>query len=215
MHERSGASDPENAVGAGSMLSQASEASETYLASVLELARLLGLEVSPTSHDTHAARDVWGAVRGPLAARSSLPDDFFTPLVAAAIYEPDPSFTRWFAKPAIEAFGRLRVRRALLEYLKTGSDRERIGAAQAWYYTQLRRSDVRAAEAKAGTESDGSGDLTAEWREAALREFVRNDNLTLRHYLVKYLPLGGPDAFPSNCRELVDVALEIARELPR
>lgn len=215
MHEQSGASDPENVVGAGSTLSQASEASETYLASVLELAQLLGLEVSPTSHDTRAARDVWGAVRGPLAARSSLSDDFFTPLVAAAIYEPDPSFTRWFAKPAIEAFGRLRVRRALLEYLKTGSDRERIGAAQAWYYTQLRRSDMRAAEGTAGAELNSSGDLTAEWRAAALREFVRNDNLMLRHYLVKYLPLSSPDAFPSNSRELVDVAREIARALPR
>jgi len=213
--EQGSASELDNTAVASSAPPHMSEAVDTYLGSVLELARLLGIEVRPTSNDSHAAREVWGMVRGPLVAQLNLSDDFFTPLVAAAIYEPDPSFTRWFVEPAVGAFGRLRVRRALLEYLMTGSNQERVGAAQAWYYTQLRRSDVHAPEVKGEAGSGGLGDFSDEWREAALREFVRNDSLTLRHYLVKYLPLDSPDAFSSNLRNLVDAALEIARALPR
>lgn len=38
-----------------------------------------------------------------------LSEEYFEPLIGAAIYEPDPNFNRWFVEPASNAFGRRRV----------------------------------------------------------------------------------------------------------
>ncbi|MFF2716651.1 hypothetical protein [Streptomyces sp. NPDC058011] len=65
--------------------------------------------------------------------RADLPEEFLAPLMTAAVYDPDPSFCRWFVEPAVYAFGRRRVMTALLDYLRTGTDAEQAGAEGVWY----------------------------------------------------------------------------------
>lgn len=66
-----------------------------------------------------------------------LPEAYFTLLIHAAVYEPDPSLNREFIEPALRAFGYQRVQEALLTYLDQGTPREKGGAARACYWAWL------------------------------------------------------------------------------
>jgi hypothetical protein len=52
--------------------------------------------------------------------------------MTAAVYDPDPSFCRWFVEPTLYTFGRRRVMTALLNYARAGTDAEQAGAKRAW-----------------------------------------------------------------------------------
>nr|AJV88388.1 MfnP [Streptomyces drozdowiczii] len=105
----------------------------SFLTCVKELAQLLGGGgISMETKGWHA-RHLAHEVRKPLLERASLPEEWFAPLMAAAVYDPDPSFCRWFVEPAAYAFGRRRVMAALVDYLQVGTDAERAGAVRAWY----------------------------------------------------------------------------------
>ncbi|MET9452715.1 hypothetical protein [Streptomyces cinerochromogenes] len=99
-----------------------------FLSSVAEVARLLHLDHATGVPGDRRARHLAHAVRKPLLDRAGLPEEFFAPLMAAAVHDPDPSFCRWFVEPALYAFGRRQVMTALLNYLRTGTDAERAGA---------------------------------------------------------------------------------------
>ncbi|MFD6998229.1 hypothetical protein ACFWA5_18605 [Streptomyces mirabilis] len=75
------------------------------------------------------------AVREPLLERVTLSEEFFAPLMAATVYDPDPSFCRWFIDPALYAFGRRRVTAALLNHARTGTD---AGTTAGWLRRQCR-----------------------------------------------------------------------------
>ncbi|MGW3654894.1 hypothetical protein ACWD6R_03890 [Streptomyces sp. NPDC005151] len=117
------------------------------------------------------ARPLAHAARKPLLERASLPEEFFAPLMAASVYDPEPSFCRWFVEPALYAFGRRRVMAALLDYLRTGTDMERAGAMRAWYCAHLPlRADRSPAYAPGGSRDpvlDESHDVVDGWREAS------------------------------------------------
>ncbi|MEV0323588.1 hypothetical protein ACIBKX_13700 [Streptomyces sp. NPDC050658] len=68
---------------------------------------------------------------------AGLGEEFFGPLLAAAVYDPDPSFCGWFISPALYSFGRRRVRAALDEYERSGNDAERAGARRARYWSDM------------------------------------------------------------------------------
>lgn len=59
---------------------------------------------------------------------------WFMPLMHLAVYEPDPSFNRWFIEPALWACGYRRVLDVLFAYLEQGTNREKAGAARAFYW---------------------------------------------------------------------------------
>ncbi|QNP75577.1 hypothetical protein IAG44_04285 [Streptomyces roseirectus] len=141
-------------------------------------------------------------MRKALARRQPLPEEFFVPLIEAAVHDPDPSFNRQFVEPALRAFGRRRVQSALLDRLRTGTNPERAGVARAWYWTGL----PKAAQ-------DRAPDVVAAWNEAALREFVGNDDLDVRRCLIPGLWLYAPAHSP-ELRPLVDRAVAIARAHP-
>ncbi|MGW3020583.1 hypothetical protein [Streptomyces longwoodensis] len=101
----------------------------TFLACAAEVARLLDLEAAADVPEDRRARHLAGAARRPLLERATLSEEFFDPLMAAAVYDPDPSFCRWFVEPALYAFGRRRVMTALL-----GTTAEIAGARRAWYW---------------------------------------------------------------------------------
>ncbi|GGT15863.1 hypothetical protein [Streptomyces chromofuscus] len=98
-------------------------AARSFLTCTVEVARLLGIEEAATVPEGRRARRLAHAVRRPLLERARLSEEFFAPLMAAAVHDPDPSFCRWFVEPALYAFGRRRVMAALIEYLRGGHGR--------------------------------------------------------------------------------------------
>ncbi|MFG3013913.1 hypothetical protein ACGFZB_26480 [Streptomyces cinerochromogenes] len=142
-----------------------------FLSSVAEVARLLDLDHGSSVPENRRARHLAHAVRKPLLDRANLPEEFFAPLMAAAVHDPDPSFCRWFVEPALYTFGRRRVMTTLLNYLRTGTDAERAGAERAWYCAHLPlRADRSPAYAPDGSRDpalDESRDVVDEWLEYA------------------------------------------------
>lgn len=183
-----------------------------------ELIRLLGIEVPPESESGEWSHVAGNALREAFARRSGgLSEDYFEPLIGAAVYEPDPSFNRWFVEPAINAFGRRRVQMELLTFLRTGTDRERAGSARAWYWTglPLRQQHLRVGTLAevVGDEADKAPDVVTAWRETSLREFVDNEDLDVRRCILPGLRLN-PEAYPPELRARVDTAVAIARSHP-
>ena len=183
-----------------------------------ELIRLLDIEVPPRSETVGWRSVARNEIRKAFIRHAGgLSEGYFAPLIGAAVYEPDPSHSRWFVEPAINAFGRRRVRVELLGLLRTGTDLERAGAARAWFWSglPLRQPHLRAgtpAEAM-GAEADEAADVAAAWGEAALREFVGNEDLGVRCSILPGLRLN-PASYPPVLHELVDTAVAIARSHP-
>jgi hypothetical protein len=182
------------------------------------LIRHLDIEVPAESETSNWSHVAGNAVR--VAFRgwpAGLSEDFFEPLIGAAVYETDPSFNRWFVEPAINAFGRRRVRMALLTVLRTGTNRERAGSARAWYWTAypLKQQHLRSGTPAEtlGAEADEGADVVAAWRETSLREFVRNEHLDVRRCILPQLRLN-PASYPPELHTLVDAAVAIARSHP-
>lgn len=179
------------------------------------LVELTGAEVAPAAADIRrwrgAART---AIRRKLQGRERLPEEFFDALIRAAVYDPDPSFNRQFVEPALDAFGTRRVLAALLDHLRGGTNRERAGAARAWYWAWglgVRKTEVSTPEGRA--EHDAVMDLRTKWKGAALREFVSNEDLDVRRCILPLLPLQ-PERYPAELREMVAEAIHIARTHP-
>ncbi|MEU5667116.1 hypothetical protein [Streptomyces longwoodensis] len=145
-------------------------AARSFLSCAAEVARLLDLGDAADVAEARIARHLAHAVRKPLLERAYLPEKFFAPLLAAAVYDPDPSFCRWFVEPAVYAFGRRRVMTALLNYLRTGTEAEQAGAKRAWYCAHVPlRADRSPAYAPSGSRDpalDESRDVMDEWQQA-------------------------------------------------
>lgn len=154
------------------------------------------------------------AFRRALRTVETLPDLLFDPLLRTAVLDPDPSHNRLFVEPAVTVFGRRRVQTALIEYVRTGTDYERAGAARAWYWAQaplgFRGGRTRVPTPESKAEFDAVGDLRAAWHEATLREFVSNDDLDVRRCILPGLPLN-PRHYPADLHDLVAEAVHIAR----
>ncbi|WP_063813065.1 hypothetical protein [Herbidospora daliensis] len=180
------------------------DGSEPFHRCVAEVVALLGIEVEPSDAFPWLSQ-ARRAIRLHFATRPDLPPEAFDALMKAAVHDPDPSFNRGFVEPALNAFGRRRVRTALLAYLMTGADQEKAGAASAWYWSGLRL--------RSGGSAEDTADLVAMWHEAALREFVGNEHLDVRRNLVSGLPLN-PEAAPPELRPLVEEVVRIARAHP-
>ncbi len=157
---------------------QSSIEPRSFLTCATEVARLLGVEDVAVKPDDRHARHLAHAVRRSLLERASLPEELFAPLMAAAVYDPDPSFCRWFVEPAVYVFGRRRVMAALVDYLRIGTDAERAGAVRAWYCAHVPlRADRSPAYGPGGVRDpalDESQDLKDAWLEASLRGIHRS-----------------------------------------
>lgn len=142
----------------------------SFLSCATEVARLMDLGDAADVPEARRARHLAHAVRQPLLERAHLSEEFFVPLLAAAVYDPDPSFCRWFVEPAVYVYGRRRVMTALLDYLRTGTESERAGAKRAWYCAHVPlRADRSPAYAPGGSRDpalDESRDVRDEWHKA-------------------------------------------------
>ncbi|MFG2834257.1 hypothetical protein ACGFZH_03960 [Streptomyces zaomyceticus] len=188
----------------------------SFLTCAMEVARLLGVgDVAMKPNDQ--ARHLAHTVRKPLLERASLPDELFAPLMAAAVYDPDPSFCRWFVEPAVYAFGRRRVMAALVDYLRIGTDAERAGAVRAWYSAHVPlRVDRSPAYGPGGVRDpalDESQDIKAAWLEASMQVFSEATDLQMRHRVLLSLPTS-PAAYPPSLHELLESTLASARVHP-
>ncbi|MFC5718695.1 hypothetical protein ACFP1Z_00685 [Streptomyces gamaensis] len=191
---------------------------------LVELFRLMGDQPPPRGKDDEDAAWAWESearkrLREGLEDRQ-LPERWFDPLVRTAVLDPNPSFNRQFVEPAVDSFGRRRVLTVLLQYLRTGTNQERAGAARAWYWAQVSVSFTGKDSAgkwiltpESQAEVDAVADLSAEWSEATLREFVANDDLDVRCCILPGLSLK-PERHPAELHGLVAEAVHIARTHP-
>jgi hypothetical protein len=184
------------------------------------LLELIGVDAAPGNGTATWRSAAFRAIRQELKEPDQLPEELFGPLVMAGVYDPDPSSNRQFIEPAVTAFGCRRVKAALIEVLRTGTNAERAGAARAWYWTGV---PMRVA----GRDSSGAfiytpeslaeraavADLGAQWQEHALREFISNEHLDVRRCILPGLGLN-PAEYPAESRELVAQAVRIARAHP-
>jgi hypothetical protein len=150
------------------------------------------------------------ALREAFRRGEGFPEPAFDALLKAAVYDPNPSFNRWFVEAALNGFGRLAVCSALVGYLRMGSDLERAGAARAWYWSAL---PLQRPESATAAELEALPGVVREWNEAALRAFVTNEDVDVRRCILPGLRLG-PSAYPEELRPLVDEAVAIGRAHP-
>ncbi|MES5820773.1 hypothetical protein [Streptomyces sp. RG80] len=186
------------------------------------MARLVGVEdvpEAPVPDEPNArhARRLALAVRKPLLERASLPEELFAPLMAAAVYDPDPSFCLWFVEPAVYAFGRRRVMAALVDYLRSGTDAERAGAVRAWYcaHVPLRagRSPAYGPGGVRDPALDEAQDIRGAWLEASMRVFAEATDLRMRHRVLLDLPTSRA-AYPPHLHQLFASTLATAQAHP-
>ena len=189
----------------------------TFYHCLAVLTDLLGADIGPEKPGTRAwYYKTWTAIRLGLRARETLPDQFFDALIRAGIYDPNPSRSAHVIKPAIAAFGCLRVQTALLDYLRSGTSAERAGAARAWYWASAAWRWNRGGWWTHEKPADPDGSLAAlrrAWFEAALREFVANEDIDVRCSILPGLPLS-TGRYPADLHGLVDEAISIARAHP-
>jgi len=146
------------------------------------------------------------AIRRVMRQADVLPESMFETVVRAGIYEQDPSLCGLlFINPAINSYGVQRVVAALLGYLCDGTNREKAGAARAWYWAE--RAVTHSAE------RESLADLLAAWREALLREFMSNEDLSVRLWTMSMLSLTA-ERYPARLRPLVAEAARIGRAHP-
>lgn len=194
------------------------ERTSAFRLQLAELARLLGVDLpGRVPRDREWQGQARMAFRRALRDVGTLPEQLFDPLLRTAVLDPDPSHNRLFVEAAVTVFGRRRVQTALIEYVRTGTDHERAGAARAWYWAQaalrFRGGQTLVPTPESKADSDAVADLRAVWNEATLREFVRNDDLDVRRCILPGLPLD-PRHYPAGLHDLVAEAVHIARTHP-
>jgi hypothetical protein len=187
------------------------------------LTDLLGADIGPEELGTREwYRKTRTAIRLGLQARETLPDQFFDALIRAGIYDPDPSLNSHVIIPAVAAFGCLRVQTALLDYLRNGTNAERAGAARASYWASAAWRWRRVSGDRGRgwwtheKPADPDGSLAAlrqAWFEAALLEFVANEDIDVRCSILPGLPLS-TRRYPAELHGLVAEAINIARAHP-
>lgn len=193
---------------------------DEYFALLRRLLDLVGVEPAPPvegdsrpSHVSWHHRARWAVGEAVARRAGDAPEEWFVPVVRAAVMEPDPSFNRQLVEPAVIAFGRRRVLLALVAYVQTGSSPDAAGAANAWYWAQVSltyRGESTTPTPESAAEYERYRDLHERYHEAALRRFVADDNLDVRRCILPSLPLW-PDAFPAELHDTVAEAIRIAR----
>lgn len=128
---------------------------------------------------------------------------WFTPLMRMAVYEPDPSFNRWFIEPALQACGYRRVLEALFAYLEQGTNREKAGAARAFYWAW--GLSAREDQWHFQRISDELTDLRRRSRLLFLKTFVECEDLDVRRSIIPFLSLN-PSSYPEEWRHLIRVS---------
>lgn len=127
----------------------------------------------------------------------------FGPMLHAGVLELNPSLNSMFIEPCVRSLGARRVLEALLQYLESGTNEEKAGAASAVYQADWAGNPRR----------EEIAEVRERIRWQMLREFVGNSDLNVRRRIIPMLRLV-PEAYPEALRPLVPVAVEVARAHP-
>ncbi len=117
-------------------------------------------------------------------------------MLLVGVLEKSPSYNRDFIEPCVQSFGPETILIQLLEYLESGSNEQKAGAASAYYWV---RGD-----------SDSTQDLRLRFHCQMLREFVGNSDLEVRRRIIPLLDLEAR-RYPSDLKPLTKQAIDIAR----
>lgn len=127
-------------------------------------------------------------------------------LTHAAVHDQCRSGIRQLILPLVAACGHRQVQAAIIDYMRTGSDPEKIGASLAWYFARpglqyasmedLRRG-VPTEESKAALEA--LADLRNDYRSACLSAFLACEDPQTRQDLSLELSLDPAD-YPAELR---------------
>ncbi len=127
-----------------------------------------------------------------------LPRRLLVPMLRAGVLERDPSLNRRFIDPCVHGYGATQVCAALLEYLESGTNEEKAGAASALYW---------AWRPKPGENLSRLGHRI---RVDMLHEFVYNEDLQVRRRIIPQLDLNVLD-YSIRLWPLILRAIQIAR----
>lgn len=143
-----------------------------------------------------------------------LPQTYFTALAHLAVYEPNPSFNRYFLEPALWAFGYRRVQEALLEYLEKGTNREKAGAARACYWAWAPIIfDLKTEREAFQWIWDELADVRLRRNILLLKTFVECEDLDVQRSIIPLLSLL-PSSYPPEWQRLIPQAIHLARTHP-
>ncbi|MEV7525593.1 hypothetical protein [Streptomyces sp. NPDC091371] len=128
------------------------------------------------------------------------------PLTHAAVHDQCRSGIRQLVQPLVTACGYRQIQAAIIDYMRTGSDPEKVGASMAWYFARpglqyasmedLRRG-VPTKESKAALEA--LADLRDDYRSACLSAFLACEDPETRQDLSLELSLDPAD-YPADLR---------------
>ena len=107
-----------------------------------------------------------------LGHSQQMPNALFEPMLKAAVYERDPSWNERYVVPCLRCFGRRRVNRRLVNYLRDGSLKEKAGAVKAFYWSFGLPHD--------GVKNEDVGDLWAEANILMRTEYKTNTDPELQ-----------------------------------
>ncbi|MER5618782.1 hypothetical protein [Streptomyces sp. NPDC002215] len=127
-------------------------------------------------------------------------------LTQAAVHDQCRSGIRQLIQPLVTACGHRQIQAAIIDYMRTGSNREKVGASMAWYFARpglqyasmgdLRRG-VPTEESKAALEA--LTDLRNDYRSACLSAFLACEDPQTRQDLSLELSLDPAD-YPAELR---------------
>lgn len=136
-------------------------------------------------------------------------------LIRAAMHDQCRSGIRQLVQPLVEALGYRPVQEAIIEYARTGTETEKVGATMAWYFARppLRYASREAfdrgeptAESKAA--QGALADLHERYRAACLAAFLACEDPDARQDLSLGFTLD-PAAYPDDLQP----ALQRARQI--
>jgi len=127
-------------------------------------------------------------------------------LIRAAMHDQCRSGIRQLVRPLTDALGYRPVQTAIIDYMRTGSDAEKVGATMAWYFAQpgLKyaswdnlRHGISTKKSRAAQEA--LADLRDAYRAACLVAFLACQDPATRHDLALWINRD-PAAYPEHLR---------------
>ncbi|MFE9468844.1 hypothetical protein ACFYNW_35495 [Streptomyces virginiae] len=136
-------------------------------------------------------------------------------LIRAAVHDQCRSGIRQLIEPLVKAIGHRQVQSAIVDYMRTGSDVEKVGASMAWYFARPGlqyasmedlRQGVPTQESKA--ELEALADLRDDYRAACLSAFLTCEIPETRQDLSLDLSLDAT-SYPATLQDSHDKARRI------
>lgn len=187
-----------------------------------ELLELTGSGVPDGPEGQEWASAARAAVVASLPEEDPWPEAVVDAVIRVVVNDPYPAAYNQLLKLAVTGTARRRkVLDTLISVLEGGTNAEKAAAAEAWYWSKpaliykgqidnLLAGAPASPTEESKREYDAVADLRARWNEAALREFVANEDADVRRSILEVLPLDPAD-YPDELSKLVATAASIAQ----